>query len=139
MRICTGCQREQPESEFQWKNRSKGQLHYKCKSCFREANREWYRKHKIRKKAYRDEYQLRNRRFLYEYLVRHPCSCGESDPACLDFDHLGGKTVNVSEMMHFSMESIQDEIAKCVVRCSNCHRKKTAQEQGWYRAVAQSG
>jgi hypothetical protein len=33
-----------------------------------------------------------------------------------------------------SLEVLMTEIAKCNVVCSNCHRKITAKELGWYRA-----
>lgn len=53
--------------------------------------------------------------------------CGYNEhPAALDFDHIGDdKLFDVSKTMGRSLEAIQAEIAKCVVRCSNCHRIKT--------------
>jgi 5-methylcytosine-specific restriction endonuclease McrA len=47
------------------------------------------------------------------------CSrCPEHHPACLDFHHLDptGKDLSVGN-------AISSEIAKCVLLCSNCHRK----------------
>jgi hypothetical protein len=54
--------------------------------------------------------------------------CGESNPIVLDFDHVRGEKVsNVSDMASSSycISTIKDEIRKCNIRCSNCHRKKT--------------
>jgi len=56
------------------------------------------------------------------------CSqCHENHPACLDFHHLGlsEKVLEVSSMKsrNFSREKITQEIKKCIVLCSNCHRK----------------
>ncbi len=77
-------------------------------------------------------------RFLAEYLSSHPCiDCGESDIVVLDFDHITGiKTVNLAEVAGdgYSTKRIEEEIAKCVVRCANCHRRKTAKQRGWFRA-----
>ena len=53
--------------------------------------------------------------------------CGESDTVCLDFHHLNPalKDYSVSELINkrYSAKKIEEEIAKCVVLCSNCHRK----------------
>jgi hypothetical protein len=73
----------------------------------------------------------------WAYLLEHPCiDCGESDPVTLECDHVRGeKRAAVSYLVtHGSPWSeVLDEIAKCEVRCSNCHRKRTAKALGWYR------
>jgi hypothetical protein len=64
--------------------------------------------------------------------------CGESDPAVLEFDHVSGKkTANISYLLGVvaSWERLASEIQKCEVRCANCHRWKTAREQGWYKTM----
>ena len=51
--------------------------------------------------------------------------CGESNPLVLDFDHVrGNKKMCISNMVRnsYSIETIQKEIEKCEIRCSNCHR-----------------
>jgi L-lysine 2,3-aminomutase len=52
--------------------------------------------------------------------------CGESHIACLDFHHISGKDRAVSSMVvqGYSKKRILAEISKCVVLCSNCHRKE---------------
>lgn len=53
--------------------------------------------------------------------------CGEDDTIVLDFHHQDPalKSFNVSEAIRrkLSLERIEQEIAKCAVLCSNCHRK----------------
>lgn len=72
---------------------------------------------------------------LWDYYESHPCvDCGEPDPVV----HVRGqKMFNVSEAAHkgFGIERIEAEIAKCDVRCCNCHRRKTAQRGNWYRSI----
>lgn len=88
-----------------------------CKDCRRERRR-------------------RNLDYVHKYLLDHPCvDCGESDPIVLDFDHVRGeKKENVSKRVRVSLEAVILEIAKCEVRCANCHRRKTARQFGYYRA-----
>lgn len=73
------------------------------------------------------------------YLQQNGCiDCGEKNPICLDFDHVTGtKSYNISEMVSnsFSLKKIFQEIEKCVVRCSNCHRKRTAKENNRYSYI----
>ena len=60
-----------------------------------------------------------------------PChDCGNRFPiCCMDFDHREGTTkkYNVGSMFahHHSKESIEEEVAKCDLVCSNCHRIRT--------------
>jgi hypothetical protein len=37
----------------------------------------------------------------------------------------GEKLFDISKSMSRSMKALTDELAKCVVRCSNCHRIRT--------------
>jgi hypothetical protein len=76
------------------------------------------------------------REYVYQYLLTHPCeSCGEADPRVLEFHHTGDKEKAVSELVAggYSIETIQAEIDKCSVLCSNCHRKLTMNDRGWFR------
>lgn len=50
--------------------------------------------------------------------------CGESEKICLDFHHLRDKDMPVSQLAAYgSMKRVKEEIDKCIVLCSNCHRK----------------
>ena len=78
---------------------------------------------------------MRNKAFILQYLVTHPCvDCGEADPIVLEFDHVKGKkTCDISKMSGHarSLLVIEKEIAKCEVRCANCHRRKTRKQFSW--------
>jgi 5-methylcytosine-specific restriction endonuclease McrA len=68
------------------------------------------------------------REVIDAYLAAHPCvDCGESDPVVLDFDHLGDKSFNIARAATYlvPIEKLKAEIAKCAIRCANCHRRKT--------------
>lgn len=72
---------------------------------------------------------------VYEILATSCCTdCRENNFLVLEFDHVRGKkTANVSWMMKhpniYTKEDINDEIAKCDIRCGNCHRMRTAARQ----------
>lgn len=70
----------------------------------------------------------KRRAWMQAEKVRRGCiDCGyNKHPAALDFDHIGGdKLFEVSKTMSRRLSVMKAEIAKCVVRCSNCHRIKT--------------
>lgn len=128
--ICANCKIEKQESEFSWKVKSKNIRHKRCKSCVSELVKKHYinNKDKYKEKATKNNkvYINRNRDFILDYLKNHPCvDCGNNNPIVLDFDHVTNtKLKNISRMKieSFSLEKIKEEIAKCEVRCSNCHR-----------------
>lgn len=105
----------------------------------REASRRHYAKHRERVVAKAKEYskaaRVRIRTHINTHLKTNPCvDCGETDPIILEFDHVtGDKEFNISDAARegYGMQRLKDEIAKCEVRCANCHRKKTYKHSGW--------
>lgn len=78
-----------------------------------------------------------NRRRIAAHLSSRPCvDCGESDVVVLDFDHVREKLMDVSRMVHtgWPWKRILEEIAKCEVRCENCHRRRTSERRAEKRA-----
>lgn len=56
-----------------------------------------------------------------------PCmDCGiQFHPVAMDFDHREGKTLKLSQAPYLSWEKVLEEIKKCDIVCSNCHRLRT--------------
>lgn len=85
-------------------------------------------------------HRLKIRARLFEYLITKSCvDCGEKDPIVLEFDHRDPevKFKFISRMLsgHYSWQSIEQEIAKCEIRCANCHRRKSYIQLGcWGRS-----
>jgi hypothetical protein len=110
-----------------------------------EYSRAYYERNKERVKAKAAEgnrnQRRRHRIRIYEYLLQHPCvDCGETDPLVLEFDHRdpSQKLFSVANGANqtWSWEKIEAEIAKCDVRCANCHRRRTkAQHLEWYEGA----
>ena len=73
---------------------------------------------------------------MWDYLSKHTCiDCGESDIVVLEFDHKSNKFKEIGKMVtgRCSLQRVILEIEKCEVRCANCHRRKTAHQQGWFK------
>lgn len=75
----------------------------------------------------------RNREFVTEYLKIHPCvDCGNADIRVLEFDHINNdKEENISHTVRnaWALDRLTAEIAKCEVRCCNCHRIVTIERR----------
>jgi CO dehydrogenase/acetyl-CoA synthase beta subunit len=114
---------------------------YKDPEKQREASRRHYAKHRDKVIANAKEHSKaarnRIRTHINTHLKANPCvDCGETDIVVLEFDHIGGagtKHFNISDATRhgYSMKKLTEEIAKCEVRCANCHRKKTYERGGW--------
>ncbi len=83
-----------------------------------------------RKRASGAKARQRNYVFLRQYVKDHPCvDCGQVFHfAAMDFDHVRGeKVAGISRLaaQPASMEKILAEVAKCDIRCANCHRTRT--------------
>lgn len=110
----------------------------------KENQSRWYLKHKDehRETVKLNRYFKRreNKARVEQYLKDHPCvglpeyglTCTVTDPEVLQFDHVRGrKRLEISRMVSdgYSWAVIEAEIDKCVVRCANCHMKRTNRQR----------
>ena len=98
-------------------------------------------------KKYTQTHRNKRRQWLFEYKKTLSCVyCGESNPLCLDMDHIdrttkrrniitnrgpsGNATVTPATMVTggYKWDDVLAELAKCQPVCSNCHRIKTILE-----------
>jgi hypothetical protein len=139
-RLCARCGSVKILEQFHFRSAKTQIRHHVCADCFNAYRREHYR-------IYRDEYVRRNvhgqrqrRREwmlqLWQYVAKHPCvDCGEADPLVLHFDHRDPvskrATLRFMSQRAFAWPTLEAEIAKCDIRCANCHRRRTAAQFNW--------
>ena len=68
------------------------------------------------------------RKWFDDYKSKVKCSnCGESHPATIDFHHTNSdeKEATIAKFVAdgYSSNKIEGEIKKCIILCSNYHRK----------------
>ena len=124
-KVCNTCKNEKLIEEFSFRNKNENQRHASCKLCYIEIRKKYYNNNKEKTKNKNNRLIERNRNWLVSYKSGKFCyCCDQCDVAVLDFHHLNNKKFNVVSMIRgYSIESIIEEIKKCVIVCSNCHRK----------------
>ena len=126
MKVCTKCNREKPIINFAYKNKSKKIWQSWCKDCQRIYNQLHYQTNSTQHKANVASRKQRIKAYVDEYLMGQSCvDCGNNDYRVLEFDHVSGTKISAVKTMVYnglSVKTINKEIAKCEIRCANCHR-----------------
>jgi hypothetical protein len=134
VKTCRVCKKQKDISHFSPSAKNRHGVKTICRPCETE-----YQKSRLKSNPEYAKNQMRNtekRRFMIRDMIRDaknvPCiDCKVSYPwMVMDFDHRPGET-KVAEVSKLatsaSVQKIRDEIAKCDVVCSNCHRLRTFQ------------
>ena len=128
MKTCCRCRETKSTKDFSKEKRNKDGFCRACKSCRKEIKKEYYSKNKER--ILNKQYSKRKEVALWVQQFKKKCElCEESHPACLDFHHLFDKEEGIANIVHRGCLSKEikkfliEEIKKCKVLCSNCHRK----------------
>lgn len=127
MKVCSRCRVEKPHSEYHKSSKMKDGVQSSCKSCMAES----YKRSRMQRY---DHYKFiakqrgnRNVELFSQWKAKQCCcKCGESEASCLDLHHLdpSEKEVTVSNVTRYwSWDRLMKEVDKCIVVCSNCHRK----------------
>lgn len=152
MKTCQKCHTEKDDSAFSKHPHTADGLEVTCRSCksantsrlarergesypggysamLRDKWAEYYSKPENKKKVVsRVKSRADSRKAALDSAKssRGCLRCGESDASCLDFHHVADKSFSISRR-NSSDASLSAEISKCVVLCSNCHRKLHAE------------
>lgn len=127
-KFCNKCGKEKPIKEFSWRNKNKGIKASNCKECHKKYSHNHYIKNKEAYIEKAKKWRYKMREWFNELKGNLKCEiCGEDHISCLDFHHenLEEKEINVSQTLSrgWSKKRILEEINKCTILCSNCHRK----------------
>lgn len=127
MKKCCVCKKEKELSEFN-KNKLRKDKHQSfCRECGKSRSKFYYKKDSNEQYSRVKLRRIKIKIWLAEYKKNLHCSnCNESDPICLDFHHNDtDKEFCISDAPNkgTSQKNILKEIQKCIVLCSNCHRK----------------
>jgi len=74
------------------------------------------------------KHRISKREWFIEFMKTKQCTlCPETESCTLDWHHLNPDTkiLEISKMVNkcYSIETIMEEMSKCICICSNCHRK----------------
>ena len=131
LKTCLTCKTAKLLAEFSKHGKRVDGKQDNCKVCACEIAKKWYKAHKhdpavaarlakwtkATKQQLQDEVNQIKREAGCKY-------CGECEACCLDFHHIGKKDRDVSRWVHCkSPKKLYAEIKRCIVVCSNCHRK----------------
>jgi hypothetical protein len=129
MKECSKCKVAKEAIEFGTSSRTKDGFNSWCKSCVRERSKKWYKQNfETSKKKSSKRVQERRDWFNQIKQTVECAKCGENHISCLDFHHIDPSKkefgiANSINSLSLSKEKILEEIEKCIILCSNCHKK----------------
>jgi len=125
-KTCIKCSEEKSLTEFRKdSNRSDGRQS-QCKICARAYSQAKHRDSYSDKRKVSDTARRANGKALIEDAKKNGCIiCKEMELCCLELHHLdpASKDFTIGMNRAMSVKRILAEIEKCVVLCSNCHKK----------------
>jgi hypothetical protein len=124
MKQCPRCGASKTAAEFNRSARSGDGLQSYCRDCQKAHYRDNGIRHRRNAKRTRVRRRAEMRQLVFASLAGGCVDCGITDIRVLDFDHVRGiKRSSVSDLVRIGagIERVLDEIAKCDVRCRNCH------------------
>ena len=141
-KTCSVCNETKLLTDFCVRNKSEGIYRTYCKDCNRikrsKYEDNYYKQNKESHRKAIQRLRDRNQDYIMSIKQNGSCiDCGESRWQCLDFDHIdqSKKSFSISQWAKSgkSLDKLKMETEKCVLRCANCHRVRTAEQMSWYK------
>lgn len=129
-KLCTKCETTKDTSQFSKNKAHKDGLATMCKECWNKYYKAYYASGKERERlAKNNKVNMEAVRDFVKEAKSVPCAdCGEQYPSyVMDFDHLPEyeKLFTIAQKSRYTLKKVKEEVKKCEVVCSNCHRIRT--------------
>jgi hypothetical protein len=124
MKTCFRCKVSKPLDQFNRSAKNRDGRHSYCRDCQKAHYRGNYERHYRNVRRVALARLARHRRIIYDALRGGCIDCGFTDIRALQFDHVRGEKLgSISQMVRQGTSDalLRAEIAKCDVRCANCH------------------
>ena len=124
---CKKCGIEKQLDDF-GKHKERGYQYY-CLDCRKEYDKKYYSENrnnvKVKVRERSNKRREENINYINDVKKNGCCFCEEKEIVCMDFHHISDKLFNISDGIKrgYSLNKIKTEIDKCIMLCSNCHRK----------------
>jgi len=124
-KICGKCKEEKPLEAFHFNKTCKDGRTNTCRVCACKRTSEWL---KNNKEEYRLRINKRNRKRKQMVVDHFGDKCHDCEksypPFVYEFHHLDPlqKDINPSGAITRSMKRMWEELSKCIMLCSNCHK-----------------
>ena len=149
-KVCTKCKILKDYSYFCSDKRALDGKNSACKSCEKKRAQDylsnpdnlkkrnasckiWAKNNKSKIDNIQKNFRIKRRDILWDLKKKSPCTdCGYYyHPVVMDYDHVSDdKSYEVGKMKTHKQKTMLEEISKCELVCSNCHRIRTAIRAG---------
>ncbi len=128
MKLCKKCNQLKTLEEFSKNSSKRDGLQSNCKTCCRAKQKIHYQNNKAYYNAKSKVSVNRNKDYVTAFKQKSKCvKCGEERHYLLDFHHVDPSTKieSITVLAHFggSLKLLKEEMDKCILLCSNCHRE----------------
>lgn len=128
MKNCSRCHEDKSIDCFNKEKATKDGYSQYCKDCRKAIRHQSYLKNKDSVIAKQFERRRKSQDWVRQFKTK--CQhCGETHPATLDFHHTQDKDYGIASLINRTAltdktrDLIKIEVQKCIILCSNCHRK----------------
>ena len=125
-KICCDCKQEKQIEEFpKHKNGKVVKIRDRCRLCYNKYHNEYNRKNRDKHQKRVKRVEKKNKDYIRDKKISQGCLiCGYKKCArSLHYHHINPdkKLFNISLTYKIGKEKREEELAKCVLLCSNCH------------------
>lgn len=131
MRTCKHCGGYKPDHDFNFRDKAAGKYQRYCRDCQKKQMKDSYQRNKSH---YVAQARARSRFYQQDYdswKQQLTCvACGENTACCIELHHIDSSQKEGNPSLLFrtlGRKRFFEELQKCAVVCSNCHKKIHAQ------------
>lgn len=133
-KVCRLCKEQKLLSEYHPNKTCKLGVVGTCKDCYKVRVGKWYSDNRKRRQDVANTRNRERKKLAVQHFGGACYDCKKSYPPCVfEFHHLDPtkKDVNPSHALTRSESRMWEELEKCVMLCSNCHKiRHFASEEG---------